>query len=75
MRRNHEGVSEDLTRVFIDEEYLPFPVGAHDDMLDGLSRIVDPEFPVKAPRETRRTGPRPARANSRYNPMRWRVHG
>ncbi len=75
MRRNVEGVSEDLTRIFIDEEYLPFPVGAHDDMLDGLSRIVDPDFPVKVPGEARRRGPRPARANSRYNPMRWRAHG
>ena len=75
MRQNHEGVSEDLTAIFIDEEYLPFPVGGHDDMLDGLSRIVDPDFPVKVPGEARRRGPRPARANSRYNPMRWRAHG
>ena len=49
MRRTLEGVSEDLTKIFVDEEYLPFPVGAHDDMLDGLSRIVDPEFPVRFP--------------------------
>ncbi|MFQ5619449.1 MAG: hypothetical protein ACE5FR_10785 [Rhodospirillales bacterium] len=71
MRRNHEGISEDLTRVFIGEEYLPFPVGAHDDMLDGLSRIVDPKFPVKAPREARRGAGNPARAMSRYDPLSW----
>ncbi len=75
MRRNHEGVSEDLTHIFINEEYLPFPVGAHDDMLDGLSRIADPEFPMKTPRKTRRTGARPTRANSRYDPMHWRARG
>ena len=40
-RKNREGVTEDLTQVFIDEEYLPFPVGAHDDMMDGLARIFD----------------------------------
>ena len=40
-KKNREGVIEDLTQVFIDEEYLPFPVGAHDDMLDGLARIFD----------------------------------
>ncbi|KKK73780.1 hypothetical protein LCGC14_2890410, partial [marine sediment metagenome] len=66
---------EDLTRIFIDEEYLPFPVGAHDDMLDGLSRIVDPEFPTKSPAQTRRRGNRPARANSGYSPYHWRAHG
>ena len=75
MRRNAEGVSEDLTRIFIDEEYLPFPVGAHEDMLDGLSRIVDPEFPTKSPAQTRRRGNRPARANSGYSPHHWRAHG
>jgi hypothetical protein len=30
-----------LTRIFIDEEYLPFPVGGHDDMMDGLARVFD----------------------------------
>ena len=71
MRTNHEGISEDLTRVFIDEEYLPFPVGAHDDMLDGLSRIVDPKFPVKAPREAGHGAGQPARADSAYDPHGW----
>ena len=55
-RINHEGVNEDLTRIFIDEEYLAFPVGAHDDMLDCRARILDADlkavFPAasKAPR-------------------------
>ena len=43
------GDSEDLTRLFV-EEYLEFPVGRHDDMLDCLARILDPalgaEFPA-----------------------------
>ena len=73
MRRTIEGVNEDLTRIFIDEEYLPFPVGAHDDMLDGLSRIVDPDFPTRTPKEARK-GARPVRANSRYSPHNWRNH-
>ena len=42
----------DLTEQFINEEYAPFPVGEHDDMLDNLSRIKDmphtfPEAVVK----------------------------
>ena len=40
-KRNYEGENQDLTKIFINEEYLPFPVSHHDDMLDGLSRIVD----------------------------------
>lgn len=40
-RENLEGVMEDLTQTFIRQEYLPFPVGAHDDMLDALSRLHD----------------------------------
>jgi len=42
-----EGQKKDLTKAFINEEYLPFPVAHHDDMLDGLSRIVD--LDVKSP--------------------------
>jgi hypothetical protein len=34
----------DLVDVFVEEEYMAFPVGTHDDMLDALARITDPEF-------------------------------
>lgn len=44
-----EGQMRDLVRIFRDEEYLTFPLGAHDDMLDALSRILDPELAVVAP--------------------------
>lgn len=46
---NREGRSENLVEVFIEQEYLAFPVGAHDDMLDALSRIAEPEMPLKWP--------------------------
>jgi hypothetical protein len=29
--------------VFVEEEYVAFPVATHDDMLDRLARIADPE--------------------------------
>lgn len=47
-RRNYEGTVEDLTQVFINDEYLSFPVSAHDDMLDCGSRIFDikAEYPM-----------------------------
>lgn len=49
IRVNREGLQQDLTQVFIREEYLAFPFAAHDDMLDCLSRIVDSEMNMKAP--------------------------
>lgn len=55
--KDHTGATVDLVRVFREEEYLSFPVLAHDDMLDCLARILDvelslvwpdPEQPVEA---------------------------
>ncbi len=72
MRRTLEGVSEDLTKIFIDEEYLPFPVGAHDDMLDGLSRMVDPDFTTKFPGRPRHPTNNPPMADKgSYTPLTW----
>lgn len=50
-RVNYEGVNQDLTKTFIQDEYRAFPVGEHDDMLDCLSRIADPGFNVRFPRK------------------------
>ncbi len=47
--RDYEGVVRNLTQVFIDEEFLTFPVGAHDDMLDCFSRILDPDLATAWP--------------------------
>ena len=45
--------TRDLVHDFIEEEYYPFPVGLHKDMMDSLSRIAEPDFrlvwPKKAP--------------------------
>lgn len=40
-RTDHEGKTVDLVNAFIHEEFLPFPVGDHDDMLDAMARIED----------------------------------
>ena len=40
-----------MTKVFIEEEYRAFPVPLHDDLLDSLSRIAEPEIPLVWPRE------------------------
>lgn len=43
-----DGKLVDLTREFL-AEYIAFPAGAHDDMLDALSRIVDQNFQTSWP--------------------------
>lgn len=40
-RCNYEGKVLDLVDSFLNEEYDPFPVSVHDDMLDSISRIFD----------------------------------
>jgi hypothetical protein len=52
-RTDYEGKTVDLVHAFIEEEYIPFPVPVHDDMLDCLARIVDPDFPTSFPSTTR----------------------
>lgn len=43
-KTNYEKRTEDLTEVFITQEYEAFPVSQHDDMLDCLARITDENF-------------------------------
>ena len=38
---DYEGKTRELINEFIEQEYIPFPVPLHDDMLDSLSRICD----------------------------------
>jgi phage terminase large subunit-like protein len=49
MRANYEGRMEDLTHVFVEDEYTAFPVAAHDDMLDALARMCDEKITVSFP--------------------------
>ena len=49
----------DLVRDFIEEEFAPFPVGRHDDMMDCLARIVDPMLNAVFPKESRESKPAP----------------
>ncbi len=43
----------DLVHAFIEEEYMAFPVGLHDDMLDALARIAEPELTLNWPKESK----------------------
>jgi predicted phage terminase large subunit-like protein len=48
-KTDYEGREIDLTKAFVEEEYKAFPVSAHDDMLDALSRFLEPDLPVRFP--------------------------
>ena len=47
---DYEGKKADLVRIFIEHEYEGFPVGTHDDMLDAIARIRDPDFQTYWPK-------------------------
>ena len=51
IRHDWEGKTVNLTQAFIREEYLAFPVGKHDDILDAKARILDPDLGVEWPKE------------------------
>lgn len=48
-KTDYEGRLQDLTQAFVKDEYLAFPVAAHDDMLDALARVLEPDIPIKWP--------------------------
>jgi predicted phage terminase large subunit-like protein len=51
---NTEGKRENIIATFIDEEYQPFPVCVHDDMLDDMANILHPDMPAHFPTVARR---------------------
>lgn len=69
-RVDYEGKTYNLTEVFIEEEYKPFPVASHDDMLDALARITESDLGAKFPKTQKRRN-MAVQAQSSYNPMRW----
>ncbi len=48
-RTNVEGKTVDIIDLFIEQEYLRFPVAKFDDFFDMLSRILDPDMEAVAP--------------------------
>lgn len=52
-----EGKTRDLVHDFVEQEYLSFPVGRHDDMLDSLSRIAEPSLDTPWPSKRQNLGP------------------
>jgi phage terminase large subunit-like protein len=50
-----QGVSHDIVRDFVEEEYAAFPVAEHDDMLDMLARLLEPNLQLAWPRQREET--------------------
>ena len=46
---DNERKAQDFVYLFLNEEYSPFPVAVHDDMLDCAARIMDPELEARFP--------------------------
>lgn len=68
VKENTEGLRRDIVADFIRDEYLPFPVGVHDDLFDAIARIWDIDTvwpkPVAKPDRYARAAARPRRASS-----------
>lgn len=47
---DYTGTTRDLVHDFTEEEYKPFPVPVHDDMLDSLARLLEPSLPLVWPK-------------------------
>lgn len=50
-RADYNGKMVDLIDRFIEEEYVSFPAGLHDDILDCMARILDEGMDAKHPKE------------------------
>ncbi len=54
---NTDGKTLDLVQHFVEQEYLAFPVGKHDDMLDALSRVAEPTLDTPWPSKQQNVTP------------------
>ena len=60
----------DLVRAFLEEEFVAFPVGLHDDQLDALSRICEPDLQLAWPKE-KKASPEPTHRPTRETNTAW----
>jgi predicted phage terminase large subunit-like protein len=65
-KTDYEGQVRELVGDFIEQEYASFPVPLHDDMLDALARIAEPDIELIWPQQPEEK----ADAYSRHKPRR-----
>jgi predicted phage terminase large subunit-like protein len=56
-KTDYEGISRDVVENFTEEEYKAFPVSIHDDMLDALARIAEPDLSLAWPEQREKETP------------------
>ena len=65
---DERGKNRDLVQEFITDEFTAFPVGIHDDMLDCMSRIIDPQMgPVFPKFRATNLNSKPVFANNKFD--------
>lgn len=60
-KTDYEGQTRDLVSDFIEQEFTCFPVPLHDDLLDGLARIAEPELSLTWPKQDESKDDKPLR--------------
>lgn len=51
----YDGKTYDLVHDFIEQEFMGFPVGTHDDMLDALARLLEPGLTLLWPKPKKKS--------------------
>lgn len=64
-KTDYEGQTRELVGDFIEQEYTSFPVPLHDDMLDALARLVEPDLDLTWPKQEEPEEDKPQRYNRR----------
>lgn len=68
---DRKGLLHDLVQEFVEQEYAAFPAGLHDDMIDALSRIDEPELPLTWPRQAEDERPKRYARGSQQRVSAW----
>lgn len=45
-KTDYQGRTQNLAEIFVEQEFLNFPVAEHDDMLDALARVLDADLDI-----------------------------
>lgn len=72
-KTDYEGNTRDLVADFVEQEFVPFPVPMHDDMLDALARIAEPDMPLIWPTQEDADDAKPKRYSRNQRESAWAV--
>lgn len=59
-KTDYEGQTRELVSDFVEQEFVSFPVPLHDDMLDALARLMEPDLDLVWPKQEEEE-PKPVR--------------